>query len=86
MTQNELLVNTLEVAVPLRIFDYKQDDGPSDEDFSRVRAKFESVMHDALFESVKGKTSEAFNALADAIAVLSFCPGGIKLFGRHWEA
>ena len=34
----------------------------------------------------EGMTAEAFNAVAEAIAVLSFCPGGITIFGDTWDA
>jgi hypothetical protein len=34
----------------------------------------------------KGQAADLFNRLARAIAVLSFCPGGVHLFGRHWQA
>ena len=41
---------------------------------------------DALFKSkVKGQTAAAFNAIAEAIAILSFVPGGVTTFGSHWE-
>lgn len=40
-----------------------------------------------LFRSKKsGETAKAFNALAEALAFLSFAPGGVKLFGCHWES
>ncbi len=40
-----------------------------------------------LFRSKKkGETAAAFNALAEAIAALSFAPGGVTLFGQHWES
>jgi len=32
-----------------------------------------------------GEAAAGFNALAKAIAILSFWPGGITLFGQHWE-
>lgn len=32
----------------------------------------------------KGETARAFNRLAEGIACLSFSPGGVKCFGRHW--
>jgi hypothetical protein len=39
-----------------------------------------------LFRSKKkGETAEAFNALAKALAVLSFSPGGVTFLGEHWE-
>ncbi len=34
----------------------------------------------------KGDTARAFNALARALAVLAFQPGGVKSFGHHFEA
>jgi len=34
----------------------------------------------------KGEVAEAFNAVARGIAALSFKPGGITIFGGHWEA
>ncbi len=33
----------------------------------------------------KGDTARAFNDVARSLAVLSFYPGGITLFGRHWD-
>jgi hypothetical protein len=33
----------------------------------------------------KGEVAEIFNGLARALAVLSFFPGGVTLFGSHWE-
>jgi len=29
--------------------------------------------------------AETFNAVAKGIAALAFCPGGVTIFGRHWE-
>jgi hypothetical protein len=34
----------------------------------------------------KGDTAKAFNALADGLAMLAFCPGGVKFMGQKWEA
>jgi hypothetical protein len=34
----------------------------------------------------KGEAAEIFNRVAEAIAIMSFCPGGVTLFGEHWEA
>ena len=33
----------------------------------------------------KGDSARAFNDLAKAAAILSFVPGGVRLFGRRWE-
>jgi len=34
----------------------------------------------------KGRSAEAFNALAKAVALLAFAPGGVRVFGLHFEA
>lgn len=31
-------------------------------------------------------TAEAFNMLAEGLALLSFYPGGVKFAGMHWES
>lgn len=33
-----------------------------------------------------GETAEYFAELAEAIAALSFFPGGVTVFGQHWES
>jgi hypothetical protein len=40
-----------------------------------------------LFKSdTKGETAGLANRLAHAIAVMSYAPGGITVFGQHFEA
>lgn len=34
----------------------------------------------------KGGVAAAFNVMAEALAILSFCPGGVTFSGSHWEA
>ncbi len=34
----------------------------------------------------KGESAEAFNRTAEGIALLAFAPGGVTIFGEHWEA
>lgn len=34
----------------------------------------------------KGQAGELFNMLAEALAHMAFLPGGVKVFGNHWEA
>lgn len=42
---------------------------------------------DILFRSKKpGDTAKAFNLLAESVALLSFCPGGVRVFGSHFDA
>ncbi len=40
-----------------------------------------------LYRSQKrGETAAAFNTLAEAIAIMSFQPGGLTVFEQHWDA
>lgn len=43
---------------------------------------------DALFfrNKKKGETAQMADGLASAVALLSFIPGGITIFGQHWES
>jgi hypothetical protein len=40
---------------------------------------------DALMYRQDDKTADAFNRTAEAIAILSFSPGGVDAFGMHFE-
>jgi hypothetical protein len=80
-----MLAIHLDAAVPLWIEWFR--DLPEDERLGMIReiekdfpTKMEYVIH-----RQEGKTAEAFNDLARAIALLSFCPEGVTCFGRHWE-
>lgn len=82
-----LIVDTLEVAVPLWIARLREVP------WTLIDARREPCMmmiaehgDDILFRSKKpGNTAKAFNALAEAVAILSFVPGGVKVFGREWS-
>lgn len=81
-----LIVDTLEVAVPLWISQLREVP------WKLIDARREPCMlmiaehgDDILFKSKRqGDTAKAFNALAEAVAILSFIPGGVKVFGRIW--
>lgn len=82
-----LLVVSLETAVPLWVerlinvpFDYLL--GRSSE-LSNVIASQGDILQ---FRSEKrGETAKVFNAFAEAVAICSFVPGGIKIFGIKFE-
>lgn len=85
---NELLHTALMAAVPLWI----ERARPWPED---VRAERRAVcaQHVAshgdniLFRGAKrGQSAEAFNRLAEGIALLAFVPGGVTFSGLHFEA
>ena len=80
-----LVLITLEAAVPLWRMQI-QSEGWS---WERIQAEAQECSQmiaehgdNIMFRSkVKGETAKAFNALAKGIALLSFCPGGVKPFG-----
>ena len=80
-----MLATCLDAAVPLWIEQFRK---LPEEEWQRMldeinkdfSAQMEYVIH-----RKEGETAQAFNDLARAIALLSFCPGGVTCFGRHWE-
>lgn len=84
------LFSAMSAAVPLRIEALKQKGGPSDEDLKRAREVGVLLAEKGdvfLFGGgKKGEAADLFNKVAEAVAVLAFCPGGVKLFGSTFEA
>lgn len=85
-----LLAIAISAAVPLRIIELVRRGGPSDADV-KAAGEFSQVLGEKgdrlLFRSsVPGETADLFNRLAESIAVLSFCPGGVTMFGQKYEA
>ena len=80
----------LDVSVLLRILELKERGGPTEEDFKRVQTYQQLIGEKGNFlwtkSEKKGITAKVANAVADCIAVLSFVPGGIEIFGRRWES
>ena len=86
MQNDTLLRSSLEVAVPLWIEAFK---GYSWEQLQNILHESQQVLSEvgeAVLYRIEGKTAKGFNALARAIAVLSFVPGGIEIFGMKWES
>jgi hypothetical protein len=84
----DLLVASLQAAVPLWILQMRHlsfdERKRRAEECSQIVAEKGDII---LFRSEKrGETAKAFSALAEGIAVLAFQPGGVKVFGCHWEA
>lgn len=77
----------LQTAVPLYTIRFK--DLPW-EDLKQIMRESEKVLQEsgelAVFTTIKkDATAKAFNAIAKAIAALSFVPQGIDIFGLHFE-
>lgn len=87
--ENTLLRDTLQVAVPLWQMEFQ--DCPWSELQQKIREAQEILAENAEYllfyskkEKDKGKAAAAFNAVAKGIAILSFVPGGVELFGQRW--
>ena len=90
-TERESLLSiALSAAVPLHILRLKEQGGPRREDIEACQAwSTELGEHGDVLLFGGGKPGQAaalFNQLARSIAVLSFWPGGVSLFGQHWES
>lgn len=79
----------LSAALPLRILELRERGGPTDCDIEHARA-FASDLgaHGDVLQfggGKKGDVARLFSGLVNAVAVLAFCPGGIRIFGAHYE-
>jgi len=87
---NGLLPEMMRAAVFLKIESLKEKGGPTKEDIEKAQKtsgmlgeRGDVLMHGG---GKKGECAELFNRTAHAIAVLAFVPGGVDLFGTHFEA
>lgn len=89
--RSPVLVETLGVAVPLRIQELRSLP-------AAVRVRAMTTWADAAADAVashgddllfgskeKGAAARAFNHLARGLAALAFCPGGVTFAGMHFE-
>jgi hypothetical protein len=85
-----LLAPALGAAVSLYVLKFQQRGGITEEDIARVQSYLQDVLvhgNDLYHRSKKvGETAKRFDQVAEMIAVLSFAPGGITVFGLHFEA
>ena len=90
MSDNPLLQTSMQMAVPLHIMRLQEKGGPDKQDMERAQAISDKLgeREDILLfgGGRQGECAEMFNETARAIAVLAFCPGGITIFGSHFEA
>jgi hypothetical protein len=77
----------LQAQVPSRIRYYLGKDGPSEEDLERVRSYATDLgTYGDLILFPNGNDKPYLEKLVDALAVLAFCPGGVTVFGLHFDA
>lgn len=87
-TKGALLSASLAAAVPLWIEDlrgltFEERDQIAKECSQHLAEKGDILLYRS---GKKGETAKAFNMLAKGVAVLAFVPGGVKVFGNHFEA
>lgn len=89
-TLDNPLAIAMATAVPLHIMQLQAKGGPDAAD--RAKAQETSAMlgerGDVLLfgGGKKGEAADLFNRTAHATAVLAFVPGGVDIFGQHFEA
>ncbi len=84
------LAMAMSAAVPLHIMQLQAKDGPDAADMKKVQetSGLLGERGDVLLfgGGKKGEPADLFNRTAHAVAVLAFVPGGIDIFGQHFEA
>jgi hypothetical protein len=85
---DSVLATTLSLAVPLWIAEVRTWSPEKRQARAQICGQTVASKGDVIqFRSKKkGETAEAFNRLAEGIALLAFCPGGVKAFGMHFQA
>lgn len=90
MKSEDLLKDLLSVAVYLLIEQIRDRGGPNAEDMKRAQETSDILGEHGdilLYGGGKpGECADQFNRTAHAIAVLSFVPGGVTLFGITFDA
>lgn len=88
--QDNPLATAMAAAVPLHIMRLQEKGGPDAADMKKAQETSDMLGErgDVLLfgGGKKGETADLFNRTAHAVAVLTFCPGGVDLFGQHFEA
>lgn len=82
-----MMAQTLGMAVPLAMRALQDRGGPTAGDRASLSAVAKALAESGdqlIFGGPRSR--ELFNATTRAIAILAFCPGGITIFGLHFEA
>jgi hypothetical protein len=86
---SDLMRLTLELGVPVRALELMHHGGPSRFDFDEARA-FADVLAEKgdilqFRGGKKGEAGEIMGGLIRAVAVMAFVPGGVTVFGAHFQ-
>lgn len=83
---------SLSMSVPLKILTWQGEGrGPEAHDWERCKAFGQLMLDDpgyseGLLFKIKGKSAHAYNELSHIVACMAYLPGGITIFGLHFEA
>ena len=85
--ENPILMDLLQVAVPLWVDKFWNQPfeelvAQGQKNVAWLSENGDSLMLPGRRE---GDTAKSFNAVAENLAILSFCPGGVDVFGLHFE-
>lgn len=98
LTNRERLRDALTAAVPLLVAEYETRGGPQDVDWQWAREEFPYLLGEFgahLLYPVpekpwqgreRGTAARIFSAAVRALAIASFCPGGIRFMDLHFRA
>lgn len=85
----DLLRMHLEFTVPMCLAEYQAQGGPTIRDYERARAfgiRLAAEGDQLLYRGKPGVAATLVAQLADALAILSYCPGGVTFLGTKWES
>jgi hypothetical protein len=90
LNAEELLPEFVAAFVPLQISEYQRQGGPTPFEFALACDHWQRRLDEGegteLFWLQPGKTAAAAGNLIRLIACMAFAPGGITVFGSHFEA
>lgn len=87
VSNEELLKVALLTAVPLWIervkpWDWERRLARAEQAVDVIASEGDNILHRS---REQGESAKAFNALAEALAILAYQPGGVEFAGMHWE-
>jgi len=83
-----LLLDHLAAFVPLEILELQKQGGPDEWHFEEARRRWQALdfqAHEAVQYAMPKFTSTTIANLVECLAVMAFCPGGVRFGPLHFE-